>query len=323
MYRKKSDSFLIRFGVWNYLEISLYKEEFTNNNSNYELFVNLLKLLLSGDEVSIDKFDNDRYSIDVLNKLEDLGIIKLVDDNVNKSIDNITLIINDDSYNNIFPDDFLSERQSDVISISQMDKYLDDGLLNRHDELSFQKDLSEYRKYFSKYSQLIVIMTSVNLNLLKKLNVVMTLMDKSWTLGYIDGFFVNICSFNTEYTGCFECLNSQESIRVENYNNYLSYIKNEKQFEKNTKIKNSTYRLLVSNIESIESSKYTECNSPLEGKIISIYLPTYEIQVENLYRSPICPICGASAVNVSEQYNISTQNSINELLGDYKNDYRK
>lgn len=57
-YREFSDYFLVRTGIWDYTEITFYKEEFEKNDSNYKTFINLLKKVFNNgkQEYSLFRF---------------------------------------------------------------------------------------------------------------------------------------------------------------------------------------------------------------------------------------------------------------------------
>lgn len=54
--------------------------------------------------------------------------------------------------------------------------------------------------------------------------------------------------------------------------------------------------------------------SRFEGRLLSIFIPTLEIQVQDVLRVPFCPACGVVADEQLREKNISTRNLIDHFV---------
>lgn len=59
--------------------------------------------------------------------------------------------------------------------------------------------------------------------------------------------------------------------------------------------------------------------SSLRGKLLSVYLPTLEFNLETLHKSSLCSLDGLRAQKISQNLNLNAQTVIKKILED-KND---
>lgn len=310
--KKGTEEYTIRVGIWNYLDISFTRQEFQNSKISYETFTYNLEKLLKGEIITDKELIKDDFTKDIVTRLVNVGVIS--EYHAKKQNKKNKLLVVDNDIQKFLTKGFLGNQCKEIISTDHLNSYLSDSLLQRHNELKFEESMLKIKEYLKEYTSIVVILSYPQLEFLEKLNVSLNEIGIPWTVGYLDGSFMNVVSFNPNYTGCFKCLSTQEAVRTENYINFINYKKNESQYIQLTRPSEKNINLLLSHIDQLETTQYMNTESILEGKILSIYLPTYEINIEDIQRSSICPVCGEESANISEQYNISTENAIRALL---------
>lgn len=313
--KKNADlnAYVIRSGIWNHMEIVLYREEFESNDSNYELMVDILERLFEGEIVDLDNEDIDLYSQNIMEQLVAYNVIKEIKDSDLKPAVGRTLVIVEDEFIKL-ADAFKNDDEV-IVGVDHMMSFFNEGNLLSAEYLQKNKVLIDIKEYLSDYKQLKVILSKPKINFLENINRTTLSLDIPWCVAYIDRSIATFASFNSKYTACFECLEQHNSIRMDNYVSYLNYKKEENIYVEKS-ISKSDFMFLNALLNKINDINHYDISSTLEGKIISIYLPNFEIYSENMMRSPICQACGYISVEKATNYNARTENIIAEILAD-------
>jgi thiazole/oxazole-forming peptide maturase SagC family component len=162
-------------------------------------------------------------------------------------------------------------------------------------------------------------MAAPDLSLLRNLNRLLIRAEKPLILGLIDGPFIAALSTHATETGCFECFEQRMLARLEDTAVY-------QQFVQATAGISATggpwlapqLHMLVSTVISEAYLYSTVGLMRLAGRIVNVYLPLLEIQVQDLLRVPYCPGCGyISRAHMNEMYT-STKRLVTDMMAKIK-----
>ena len=189
-------------------------------------------------------------------------------------------------------------------------------LTTRTDAVEYMQVVSRLENILQPYTCVLGCVASPNLSLLRNLNRLLIRAEKPLILGLIDGPFVTALSTLATDTGCFECFEQRVLARLEDTVAYQQFVE-------------STAGVTTSNgawaapqlhalISAVVSEGYlysTVGMMRLAGRIVNVFLPLLEIQVQDLLRVPYCPACGFVArARMNEMYTATTR-LVSDLLG--------
>ena len=305
---KYADEFIIRIGVWNHIEILFTRKEFEKNNSDYDYFIDTLEGTFQEEGIEEQAFCKDEYIKGIKDQLIGFRVLgKINEIELNGKEEKVGYIVDD-----VFKSNATKFFAGDIITVSEIEIMMDDVLLTKVDYLKYEDNLEKISNKL-QYDRLVILCTCPKISVIKKLNRFCVEKEIPYVLGLLDGNFIVVTAFNSNYTGCFECLEKSSSARIQGLSNYLTYLKNEKNYKYLNASKES-FDYICSFANLINKINYFNVSSVLEGKVFSIYLPTFEVHVERLLRTPLCTTCGHISVRESTDYNITTRNAINELM---------
>lgn len=332
----------IRSGLWNYneaiLDLSPYSEAM--QNATKELIDSL-----RGDGFSyedIDKFsieDQDKQQLkELLDGLAGAGMIYgSENDNLNASITDILLGKIKES---LVPEDFKS---SEVLFISDCEfsiktakelceqmkltlAYEDLDFINKiasydlttnYDALKTEKGLAEISRMVKDYDAFVISLKHTNMKFLRNLNRVAIELKKTMTVGMLDGPFITVFSTRPPSTGCTECFENRILARLEDHRLYEMYVSEDKlEDQKINPAKVLLSNMLTSLLLSEAYLIHTYSMTKFEGRVLSIFVPTLEIQTQDLLRVPYCPACGNVSKAQFEEMNVQSRVIVDELLRD-------
>src|SRR5947209_1204817 len=150
--------------------------------------------------------------------------------------------------------------------------------------------------------------------MLRNLNRLLIRAEKPLILGMVDGPFLVVFSALANETGCFECFEQRMLARLEDTAVYHDFIRARAQGEGNDIWRAPQMHTLVSAVLS-EAYLYTTLGlMRLAGRLINVYLPLLEIQIQDLLRVPYCPACGHIAQAKMDELYTSTRRIVNDLV---------
>lgn len=289
-YHFSKNELYIRLGVWDYIEIFLERDEFEKNNSDFDMFVSNFIDLLNKRIVDKEIF-KDKYAQSIINKLIENNIL-LSDVQINK----LNTVVITDKTNLPIINSYLKlvEQDFTFFDIKNLD-FINENINKL------------------KNSKVLVLSNPISIKELESLNETFYRKKVTWTLGIADYQFIHIMTIAPQTSACFLCFEKSNSIRMNNYENYVSYKNNESKYinsgvSKNTVIQVLQY-LINYGVENFNS---------LLGKVLSIYLPTGEFNIENLNKNTLCPLEGVCAKNISENLNLDAISTISKILNEDK-----
>ena len=131
----------------------------------------------------------------------------------------------------------------------------------------------------------------------------------------MDGPFVTLLSTLPTETGCFECFEQRMLARLEDTLVYHQFV------ESTSGAAAPPERWLSPGMHMLTAAVISEGfiyssigMQRLAGRIINVYLPLLEIQVQDLLRVPYCPACGFVATAAMNELYTSTKRLVSEML---------
>lgn len=202
----------------------------------------------------------------------------------------------------------------DLMEEEYINKIKNADLTTRIDALKMERQYSEFKQYFDAYNLVIVVMKNINLELMRNLNTLLIRYEIPMIVGFLDGPFLNAMAIKYPYTGCFECFEQRVLARLEDHQAYHNFIKGAI-LSKNDNKGYLPLLNMLSNLVLMEGyQNLLVGTSKLEGRVLSIFIPTLEIQVQDILRVPYCTDCGEISNAKFEEINISSRRIVDDIL---------
>ncbi len=191
-------------------------------------------------------------------------------------------------------------------------------LTTNMDGLSSVQQMSHFVEMFKHYDAIVGCMKNLSVVLMRNLNRISIQLEIPVVFSFIDGPVICVLATNPYATGCLECFELRALSRLEDHVQYHNFVKIEKNTSKYSShgnkgiipLLNILVNITVSEaylIRKIGVSKFT-------GRLLTIYLPTLEIQAQDILRVPFCPACGTVAKVRLEEKNISSRALVDEMV---------
>lgn len=136
-----------------------------------------------------------------------------------------------------------------------------------------------------------------------------------------DGDFLHIIFVDNYYQGCFECFNNRSLLQmdpaalkstIDFLNNGSDYLYN------NNNLKQIKYISMgIKIVDSLLFTNFIVRNNLLKNKVISIYIPTFEVNIDYISKIPNCVSCG---INNRKQNKIANFSVIDYIRNAIKNE---
>lgn len=164
---------------------------------------------------------------------------------------------------------------------------------------------------------LVVHLGQASILALRGLNRLACHLEKPVVVGLVDGPFATVVGADSPRTGCLECFEQRSLARLEDHIGYHAMVA--------ATAPGGTGR--ASGVESLVCAHLVNeavllrslGTSRFLGRALSIYLPTYEIQAQDVLRIGTCPACGHVARDVVREINFNSRvivdRHVREALG--------
>jgi thiazole/oxazole-forming peptide maturase SagC family component len=169
------------------------------------------------------------------------------------------------------------------------------------DVLNFLKNYQN----FSEFEAFLVILDFPHPTLLRNLNRIFINYKMPWILSTLDGPFVIITTFVPEHSACFECFEIRilsQMRSLQEYRSFVSLLSNKIPLSRKVEfnpVLQMPFSIAMNELIMLSSFKANH----FVGRLLSIYLPFFEIQMQDLLRIPVCPACGyTSKATMNELY---------------------
>lgn len=331
-----------RIGIWNHEEGVLDSSSFSEGFN--EVFHSIIDKLIDGESITQKDIyntlllENEKISIlTILGQLKESGyLVGSVDDfdkelshlllgapfeenspNV-KSVSKVLLITDNDFTQSHI--ESISENIGINLTVADfIDDLFFENLQSEVDGYSLELLYNKYEKIINEYSYCIVALQNLHINMLRNLNRLLMRFEIPFTLSFIDGPFISMTTIKTEETACFECFEQRALARLEDHVSYIKYIKAEttsrKKMIDNSQLHFTPMLSILGTASVTEAYLFlTTGYSKLMGKVLNVYVPTFEIQYQDMLRIPYCPACGHISKAKVKEMNASADVAIKELF---------
>jgi len=193
-------------------------------------------------------------------------------------------------------------------------------LTSRTEAMEHLKQIEKFEEILKPHSVVLGCFMRPNIQFLRNLNRVLIKMKKPSVLAFVDGPFLTLLATASPETGCFECFEHRVLARLEDTNAYNLFVKATTEQagtisrENDGKSFSPMIGLLISAVLSEGFLTSSIRINKLSGRILNIYLPTLEIQVQDLLRVPYCPACGNIAAGEMNEHYTSARKVIDRML---------
>lgn len=336
----------IRFklGLWNYNEavLNLSKED----DEFKEALRKVINKLRLGEKINKDFLedlkiskDNKTNLINMLDGLVSAGMITtekeralsneittallgdyryLLKDGLENKKNRKLLFVTDNSFSKKMAKILIDEMELniDIIDEDLYSKIREKDLTSNINALEILTDIENLKSEIKEYEGIVICFKRPELMTIRNINKLATEKEIPVICSFIDGPFITALSTNYPKTGCLECFGERTLSRLEDHVSYHNF-ENFK-FSKETKdINKGIIPILniITNLVMAEAfllSNYGTCK--FENRVLNIYVPTLEIQVQDLLRVPYCPTCGNVARAKFQELNVSSRTVVDNIL---------
>ena len=338
IFFNSDDEIRFRKGIWNFEEASLTLNDLEDNMREVVMFI--VKELLDDKLISFDdivkKFSlNEKDSNllnDIINSLIGNRFLEY-DDKKNNMLNMVYEFIGEYFYD--IPDEskvqknkiiFITDndRLKEYAKLASEDLYMNVDMMSSDDIKRIEKSnitdttyaienietQKELLKLFDGISCVVVSVEKPRLNLLRNIN--RLLLEKSIpiVISILDGTFLNITTIKGKETACYECFENRVVARNESLTVYNNFVKQTMNFKiKNKKTYITPILQSFTSIALYEAFLFAAIGKcKLAGRVINVYIPSIEIQIQDLLRVPFCPACGhISRAKYNEMYTSSKE----------------
>ncbi len=202
-----------------------------------------------------------------------------------------------------FPDEKVVQDLTDCDLTTKVDGLVTEDILNR------------LKLDFNKYKVILVCVKNISSKLMHNLNRISLECNIPMVVTFIDGPMISMLSVKPLETGCYECFEARSLARIEDhilFHKFDEYGKGRKMEENPCLIPLMNFLMNIALTECYLYSRYR--TSRFEGRLLSIFVPTLEIQVQDILRVPFCPACGFVAYEQLKEKNISSRKFIDDIV---------
>lgn len=190
-------------------------------------------------------------------------------------------------------------------------------LTSNMDGLSTIKTLRVLGEKFKPFDAIIGCMRNLSVLMMRNINRISVELEIPVVLSFIDGPVICVLATNPYTTGCLECFELRALARLEDHVQYHNFVKAEKENRSRSRDNAGTKPLLNMLVNQLMSEAFLIRKigvSKFTGRLLTTYLPTMEIQAQNILRLPFCPACGAVAKARLEEKNLSSRVLVDEMV---------
>jgi thiazole/oxazole-forming peptide maturase SagC family component len=153
---------------------------------------------------------------------------------------------------------------------------------------------------------LVVCVSRSSILALRNLNRWVCRVGKPVVVGLVDGPFATVAGAESPRTGCLECFEQRSLARLEDHIGYHAFV-GAGQAGGGAARANGVESLLCAFLVNEAVLLNTLGTSRFIGRALSVYLPTYEMQAQDVLRIATCPACGHVARDIAQEINFSSR----------------
>ncbi|HYF84271.1 MAG TPA: streptolysin associated protein SagC [Clostridia bacterium] len=347
VYSNGDNEYRIRKGIWNYEEAGLTLDAFNKNMRDalvkifndmdegiaVDIFDVMEEMQLTQDEKNLVErlmlqlqeqnyvvYENDDFIKQLLYSLIGGSVINQFAGEVNML--KPVLFFADTEYIRDYAQT-VAKQMSLPLTVMGEKEYKDlceADLTTRFDAYDTKQKMEEFQKFIEPFYCIVGSFERPHINFLRNLNRLLVDMSKPLTLSMMDGPFLSLLTIKPTETGCIECFENRVLARMQEMSAYRKFVAHTRKY---APMKEKTYASPI--IQAFTSLALFEGfllsaigRSKLAGRVLNMYIPIMEIQIQDLMRVPFCPACGFIAqAEMEEMYTSSKKivgNIINKIM---------
>ncbi len=187
-------------------------------------------------------------------------------------------------------------------------------LTSRVDGLATEQAIADLRGQLSGAACVVTCLQKPWLPLLRNLNRLVEGFDVPWVSAFIDGPFISVVGLKSPHTGCFECFEQRALARLEDHVSYHDFARSPvgRPGERDT---DAPMMAMLTAMAVTEGYLHAATGtSRFCGRALSIHLPTWEIQTQDLLRMPNCPACGKISRQRLKEINFNSRTAVDRIV---------
>lgn len=188
---------------------------------------------------------------------------------------------------------------------------------SRLDALTHHRSMKCLSEALKGYQSIVVCQERLNIMMLRHLNEISVALNIQLVLGFVDGPFLHACTLNPPHSADFDSLERRVLARLQDHVLYQHFAQ---QALPTTQAVSQAYLPLLNVLMNLVVSEAfiiaQTGSSKFEGCLLSIYLPTLEIQVQDILKMSNSQAQGALAKLKYEDQQISTREIVRKLLSE-------
>ena len=180
------------------------------------------------------------------------------------------------------------------MSEAEMKRIEEADILDKTEAMKTEADMNELERSVFPFSCVVVSLERPRLKFLRKLNRLLIKSSIPMVLTVLDGPFISISSMKGNETACYECYENRVIARNQELSSYRRFYE---QTGGMGMLTQKTYMTPIVQMfttfalfEAFLLVSVGKCK--MAGRVLNVYLPIMEIQVQDLLRIPYCPSCG-------------------------------
>ena len=190
---------------------------------------------------------------------------------------------------------------------------------SRLDALVHRQNMQILIEELKVYQAIVVCQERLNITMMRHLNEVIVSLKQQLIVGFVDGPFIHACTLNPPHTADCDSLERRVLARLQDHTLYQHFAN---QLLPPTQSVSQAFLPLLNILMNLVISEAflvaRTGNSKFEGRLLSIYLPTLEIQVQDILKMANSQTQGALAKLRYEDQQISTREIVRNLLREDK-----
>ncbi|HEL0009658.1 TPA: streptolysin associated protein SagC [Streptococcus equi subsp. zooepidemicus] len=186
---------------------------------------------------------------------------------------------------------------------------------SRLDALEHHRNMKCLSEKLADYQSIVICQGRLNIMMLRHLNEISVALKKQMVLGFVDGPFIHACTLNPPHSADFDSLERRVLARLQDHTLYQRFAS--QQLPPTQPVSSSYVPLLNVLMNLVVSEAFIIAqtgSSKFEGRLLSVYLPTLEIQVQDILKMSNSQTQGALAKLRYEDQQISTREIVKKLL---------
>ncbi len=337
----------LRKGIWNYQEACIVTTNFSSDFNKcvracfHELeegtFTNE-----SPDHFLLEPFEREMLD-SAIKQLQEAGFVisleeRILQDRITSAITGgLDMVITDRSYSNscefnpkillCADTQYVREKwqtmaakmglQYEMLDSELMSNLQTGDLTTNIDAYGTIENMEKWGQALRGYSVMVVCMARLSINLMRNLNRLVLKEKLPVVLSFIDGPTISMLTSIPGKTACLECFEKRSLARMEDHVQYYRFVSSENNKSCRDWESASNFPLLdtLASMAIMEGYLITHTGaSRFTGRLLNVYLPTLEIQVQNVLRAPFCEACGNVSRARFKELNVSSRNVIDLMV---------